>query len=475
MKFSAIVSLFAVAVAAQKSIEQIVSEHQERFRLAKRDVVPSNDSDETVSAFAASVQDRYIILFEQGASLQTREEHYNQVDTMTSAQGAISNVFGSLADIGHKITQGIEGTYAFGTAKEGSQSLYGYYGKFSADTVEKIKNTKGVKVVEKDSIETIAAPAVQFDEVPEEQTLAKRQSSPTYYLKQNATWGISRISQRNNPLGTNTEGFYYFRGATTGAAPLVYVIDTGIRTTHKQFYGRASFGANFIDDVDTDENGHGTHVAGTIGAYDYGVSMWTRLISVKIFDKNRNGSLSGFLSGLSWAIDHHLKNPSQRAIVNYSGSGAVSQARDAAVARAIAAGLPVVAAAGNAAGNACDVGPANNANVTGFISVAASDNEDAIAGFSNFGKCVNVFAPGVDILSLSFQSDTGLATMSGTSMATPHVSGIMSYWLTLNLGMTPAQMADLLTENATPIKIKGNHPDTVNLMANNLVFDSNSP
>ncbi|KAG5357449.1 Aqualysin-1 [Yarrowia sp. C11] len=463
MKFSAIVSLFAVAVAAQKSIEQIVSEHQERFRLAKRDVIPSNDSDESVSAFAASIQDRYIILFEQGASLQTREEHYNKVDVMISAQGAISNVFGALADIGNKITQGIEGTYAFGTSKEGSESLYGYYGKFSADTVEQIKNTKGVKVVEKDSVESIAAPAVQFHDIPEEQTISKRQSSPTYYLKRNATWGISRISQRNNPEGTNTEGFYYFRGATTGAAPLVYVIDTGVRTTHKQFYGRATFGANFIDDVDTDENGHGTHVAGTIGAYDYD------------FDKNRNGSLSGFLSGLSWAIDHHLKNPSQRAIINYSGSGAVSQARDAAVARAIAAGLPVVAAAGNAAGNACDVGPANNANVTGFISVAASDEEDAIAGFSNFGKCVNVFAPGVDILSLSYQSDTGLATMSGTSMATPHVSGIMSYWLTLNLAMTPAQMAVRLTENATPIKIKGNQPDTVNLLANNLVFDSKSP
>lgn len=497
MKLSTIINALLAAAVSAKSIEEIVAQHQQRFQLAKRDSVPAEHAD-AYSAFAAQVQDRYIILFEQGTSLQTREEHFNTVDTLTSAQGAIAQVFGSLQDIGLKITQGIEGTYAFGTAKEGDGSLYGYYGKFSPDTVEKIRNTKGVKVVEKDSMETIAAPVVRVhDERDLNTTLPSADESPdqfwprpsppttpkpvqpvqpTYYLKQNATWGLSRISQRADPEGTNTEGFFYFRGAKTGVAPLVYVIDTGIRTTHKQFYGRASFGANFVDDVETDENGHGTHVAGTIGAYDYGVSMWTRLISVKIFDKNRNGSLSGFLSGLSWAIDHHLKNPTQRAVVNYSGSGAVSQARDAAVARAIAAGLPVVAAAGNAGGDACESGPANNGyNVTGFISVGATDTNDEFASFSNSGKCVNVFAPGVDVVSLSFASDTGLATMSGTSMSTPHVSGILSYWYTLNLNLSPVQMTKLLTDNATPINIKGNKPNTVNLIANNLVFDTNSP
>jgi subtilisin family serine protease len=274
-----------------------------------------------------------------------------------------------------------------------------------------------------------ANPAVQFVEQDAKVTLAATQANPA--------WGLDRIDQRTLPLSkTYTYG--------TAAKVTAYVLDTGIQISHSQFEGRAANGWDFIDKdkVANDCNGHGTHVAGTIGGKTYGVAKDVKLVGVRVLDCQGSGSYSAIIAGVDWVT----KNAVEPAVANMSLGGSVSSAMNAAVTRSIASGVTYAVAAGNDNRNACNQSPAAAPNA---ITVAATDSKDTRASFSNYGKCVDVFAPGVQIVSASIKSDTATASMSGTSMASPHVAGAAALVLGAHPSFTPAQVRDSLVVNAT--------------------------
>jgi subtilisin family serine protease len=258
-------------------------------------------------------------------------------------------------------------------------------------------------------------------------------------VQSNPTWGLDRIDQRT----TTGDGTYNYD--TTGAGVTVFVVDSGIRMTHSQFGGRAESGWDFVDnDADaTDCYGHGTHVAATVGGSTYGVAKNVKLVALRVFDCNGGGSFSTFIEALDWAVAHKPAGPS---VISFSGSGVVYGPADDAVQRAVAAGIPVVLAAGNDGGDACNVSPGR---VPAALTVGSVDSDDVRAPTSDFGSCVDVFAPGVDILSATIGSDSSSTFMSGTSSAAPHVTGIVARYLQNNPSATPAQVSASVVESST--------------------------
>jgi subtilisin family serine protease len=274
-----------------------------------------------------------------------------------------------------------------------------------------------------------ADPSVSYVEQDAEVSLAATETS--------SSWGLDRIDQRTRPLS----GTYNYRSA---AGVTAYVIDTGIRITQQDYAGRAAYGWDFIDNdsVAADCNGHGTHVAGTIGGTRYGVAKDVKLVAVRALDCKGSGSYSAIIAAIDWVTAHAVKP----AVANMSVGGPNSAALNNAVTRSIAAGVTYAVAAGNDNLNACGYSPAATPNA---ITVGATDQVDNRAYFSNFGSCVDIFAPGVQITSDSYQSDTATQTMSGTSMATPHVAGAAALVLGANPAWTPLQVRNALVTQAT--------------------------
>ncbi|MEH0819758.1 MULTISPECIES: S8 family peptidase [unclassified Micromonospora] len=255
-----------------------------------------------------------------------------------------------------------------------------------------------------------------------------------------ATWGLDRIDQRNLPLNST------FTYPNTASNVRAYIIDTGIRTTHSDFGGRATWGTNTVDTNNTDCNGHGTHVAGTVGGTKYGVAKSVRLVAVKVLNCSGSGTTAGVISGVNWVTSNAVKP----AVANMSLGGGASTTLDNAVANSINSGITYALAAGNSSANACNSSPAR---VGAAITVGATTSTDARASYSNYGSCVDIFAPGSSITSAWRTSDTSTNTISGTSMASPHVAGAAALVLSANTSYTPAQVASYLTSNATTGKV----------------------
>jgi subtilisin family serine protease len=252
----------------------------------------------------------------------------------------------------------------------------------------------------------------------------------------NPPWGLDRIDQRNRPLN----GTYNYNW--TGSGVRVYVIDTGIRTTHTQFGGRASNVFDAFGGNGSDCNGHGTHVSGTVGGSTYGVAKSALLRGVRVLDCNGSGSTSGVIAGVDWVRQNHIAP----AVANMSLGGGVSTALDNAVNNLSNAGVAIAVAAGNSNANACNSSPARAANA---ITVGATTTTDARASFSNFGTCLDLFAPGSGILSAWFSSNTATATLSGTSMASPHVAGVAALYKQANPSASATTIRNAIVNNAT--------------------------
>jgi subtilisin family serine protease len=301
-----------------------------------------------------------------------------------------------------------------------ANALRGFSARMSKADAQRLASDPSVNYVEQDRTVRIATT-----------------QSPT------PSWGLDRIDQHNLPL----DNAYTY--PTAGVVVTAYIIDTGIRTTHSDFGGRAVWGTNKTGDgTNTDCNGHGTHVAGTVGGSAHGVAKAVRLVAVKVLGCSGSGALSGITAGIDWVTADHTSGP---AVANLSlGAQSSDSALETAVRNSIADGVTYAIASGNNSADACNFTPAR---VSEAITVNASTRTDARASFSNFGSCTDIFAPGENITSDGNTSDTATKIMSGTSMATPHVAGVAALILGASPGATPAQVWSTMLANATPNKI----------------------
>lgn len=252
----------------------------------------------------------------------------------------------------------------------------------------------------------------------------------------NPPWGLDRIDQRNLPLNA----IYTYNW--TGAGVFAYVIDTGIRTAHTQFGTRAANVFDAFGGNGQDCNGHGTHVAGTIGGSTYGVAKNVNLRGVRVLDCSGSGTNSGVIAGVDF-VRLNRQNP---AVANMSLGGGISTALDTAVNNLSNSGVAIAVAAGNSNANACNSSPARAANA---ITVGSTTTTDARSSFSNFGTCLDLFAPGSSILSAWFTSNTATATLSGTSMASPHVAGVAALYKQANPSASATTVRNAIVNNAT--------------------------
>jgi len=265
-----------------------------------------------------------------------------------------------------------------------------------------------------------------------------------FTTQNNATWGLDRVDQTNLPLNTQ---YRYFETAGTGVD--IYIIDTGINIGHQDFGGRAAYGYDFHNGQSSaeDDNGHGTHCASTSAGTTWGVAKGARLFAVKVLGRLGSGSLANVAAGVAWAAEQHNSAPNKRSVASMSLGGGASAVMDDAVEAAIEDGLPVVVASGNSNTDACSTSPAR---VPTAFTVNAATNSDTRASFSNYGSCTDIFAPGQDITAAWIGSSTATNTISGTSMACPHVAGACAVALSQRGVMTPAALQTYVKSVSTP-------------------------
>ncbi len=308
-----------------------------------------------------------------------------------------------------------------------SNVLNGFAASLNAGQLNALQNHPGVEYIEQDGVATAST------------------------IQTGATWGIDRTDQAALPLS----GTYTY--TTTAANVHAYIIDTGVRADHVEFGGRAVMAYNSAGGKNTDCNGHGTHVGGTVGGKTYGIAKAARVYGVKVLDCRGSGTWSGVISGMDWVAANHQKP----AVANLSLGGGANQSVDDAATRLSDAGVFVAIAAGNDNANACNYSPARAARTT---TVAASTSTDAKASYSNYGSCVELYAPGSSITSAWHTSSTGTNTISGTSMATPHVAGVAALYKATYGDAGWSTVNNWLTSNAVSGVITGNVTGTVNLL-----------
>ncbi|KAK9480290.1 peptidase S8/S53 domain-containing protein [Lipomyces japonicus] len=391
------------------------------------------------------VTDKYIVLLKSDISKEEEVQHHEWVKRQyiesQVQNGQLSKRWGVNDGILHRLSLKRAG-------------IKGYIGTFTKNIAQEIAKANQTLIIEQDSEEHISHVNTQL----------------------NAPWGISRLSRKSHPA-TAALKYVYKYDSRAGEGSVVYVLDTGIDVSHLDFRpGRATWGANFADDdVDDDDNGHGTHVAGVIAGKFFGVAKNANVVAVKVFDKYGSGTVSGFIKAVEWVVaQHEAAGKGARTIINYSASGVISGARTAVVKAAIDADIVFVTAAGNGSEDACLVGPSNvNQNITqssSLLVVGAVDSADSIASYSNKGECVNVFAPGTGIRSAYpvKGSNRGSRVLSGTSMASPHAAGVVATLWSAKTSWNAAQVAQTVAR-INPGRVFGDLSGSQNTLTYDLV------
>jgi len=299
-----------------------------------------------------------------------------------------------------------------------------------------------------------ADPAVEFVQQNQVMSVAIDQPNPP-------SWGLDRVDQRDLPLNQN---YSYTTGASNVTA---YIIDTGMSVGHPDFGGRATHGFDAIDGGTADDcHGHGTHVGGTVGGTAHGIAKQVKLVAVRVLNCSGSGTTAQVVAGIDWVTNNAVKP----ATANMSLGGGVDAALDSAVSRSIASGVTYAIASGNSNTNACNFSPAR---VPEAITVNSSTNTDARSSFSNYGTCTDIFAPGSNITSTWLNNGTN--TISGTSMATPHVAGAAALYLSANPTASPQAVRDALVAAGTPGKITSPGTGSPNVLLYTGAGGSNPP
>ncbi|MEE1752075.1 S8 family peptidase [Streptomyces sp. SP18CS02] len=329
-------------------------------------------------------------------------------------------------------------TAGFTSASAKGRTLIAGYGGAVKQTYRAALNGFAAELSAEEARRLAADPAVEQVIQDTEVTVDATQTNPP-------SWGLDRIDQSALPLDKR-----YTYPDTAGGGATIFIVDTGVRISHSDFGGRAVNGYDAVDgdNVAQDGHGHGTHVASTAAGTAYGVAKKAKIVAVRVLDNNGSGTTAGVVAGIDWVTRNH----SGPSVANLSLGGGASTAIDTAVRNSIASGVTYAVAAGNENVNASTRSPAR---VTEAITVGATTSTDARASYSNFGSVVDLFAPGSGITAAWGTGDTATNTISGTSMATPHVAGAAAVYLTGHTGATPAQVASALVAGATSGVVTG--------------------
>lgn len=417
---------------------------------------PSFISDKLAPLFTkenvAEIPNSYIVVFKKHVTESSADDHHNWLDQIHSQAETQRSELRKRAQIPiNDLFQGLKHKYNI------AGKFMGYSGHFDDGVIDEVRKHPDVEFVEKDSI---------VHTLNEGAELVERQ----------APWGLARISHRSHLNFGNFNKYLY--ASETGKGVDVYVIDTGTNIKHNDFEGRASWGKTIpTNDIDEDGNGHGTHCSGIIAGKKYGVAKEANIIAVKVLSSNGSGSMSDVVKGVDYATNSHLENVKNKkkgfkgSVANMSLGGGKSAALDYAVNEAVRSGVHFAVAAGNDNADSCEYSPAA-AELA--ITVGASTLDDDRAYFSNYGKCNDIFAPGLNILSTWIGSDNAVNTISGTSMASPHIAGLVAYYLSLQpdtdsdfavSNMTPEQMKKSIISIGTKDSIANVPSDTTNVLA----------
>ncbi|WP_328223278.1 MULTISPECIES: S8 family peptidase [unclassified Streptomyces] len=356
--------------------------------------------------------------------------------------------------VGANAENAVQGSYIvtlkeslpFKAASSKGKAVATRYGAEVQQTYKKALNGYATEMTEAEAKQLAADPAVAAVAVNKTVHMSDTQTG--------ATWGLDRIDQADLPLDSS-----YTYPSSAGSGVTAYIIDTGVRITHTDFGGRASYGYDAVDDDSSadDGNGHGTHVAGTVAGTTYGVAKAADIVAVRVLDDEGSGTTAGVVAGIDWVTE----NAQFPAVANMSLGGSADSTLDAAVTNSIAAGITYAVAAGNDNANASSYSPAR---VASAVTVGASTSADARSSFSNYGSSLDIFAPGSSITSASNSSNTATATYSGTSMASPHVAGAAAVYLGENPSASPSAVTTALTSAASASTLTGVGTGSPNLL-----------